>query len=77
MKKNKVEFSEEVVTTKIISIPNGFRFEKYDDPEISDDDEWVKFSQIKNYFYKSYKRKKLPSNQFYGDFHVHLVEEIK
>lgn len=78
MKKIEITFREEIVTTKIILVPNGFKFKELDenDREFEDDEEEFRFDQIQKYFYKSYKRKKLKSNQYYGDFYIHSVEEV-
>jgi hypothetical protein len=81
MKKIKIEFREVVVTTKIILVPNRFKFEELL-PGVNDwgydgDEEGFRFDQVKKYFDKSYKGIKLTSNQFSCEFYVHSVEEIK
>jgi len=78
MKKIEIEFREEIVTTKIILVPNQFKFKELGefDFEYIGDEEGFRFEQIKKYFHKSYKGMKLKSNQYCGDFYVHSVEEI-
>lgn len=80
MKKIEITFREEVSTikTKIISVPNGFKFKELgeNDYEFEDDEEGFRFNQVQKYFYKSYKRKKLKSNQYYDGFYIHTIQEI-
>jgi hypothetical protein len=80
MKKIEIEFREviSIVKTKIILVPNGFKFRELgeDDFKYIGDEDGFRFSQIQKYFYKRYKRKKLKSNEYYDEFYVHSVEEI-
>jgi hypothetical protein len=77
MKKIAITFTEEIVTTQIISVPNQFQFKKSDNPEIPDDDNDFRFEQLEKYFNKTYKPLKLQSNRQYEGLNIHLIEEIK
>ncbi len=78
MKKIEIEFREVVVTTKIILVPNRFKFRELGENywEYEGNEEEFRFDQVKKYFDKSYKGIKLTSNQFSCEFYVHSVEEI-
>lgn len=78
MKKIEIEFREVVVTTKIILVPNRFKFRELGENDLGyeGNEEEFRFDQVKKYFDKSYKGIKLTSNQFSCEFYVHSVEEI-
>lgn len=79
MKKIKISYRQEIVTEKIIRVPNSFEFREENDKCIDNDafdEEYIKFDQIREYFHIASAPFKLKSNQYLGDFIVHSVEEL-
>jgi hypothetical protein len=79
MKKIRISYRQEIVTEKIIRVPNSFKFREENDKCIDNDafdEEDLKFDQIREYFHKPRAPFKLKSNQSLGDFIVHSVEEL-
>jgi len=79
MKKIKITYRQEIMTEKIIRVPNSFKFREENDEcfeEDEFDEEYLKFNQIREYFHKPRAPFKLKSNQSLGDFYVLSVEEL-
>ena len=80
MKKIRISYRQEIVTVKIIRVPNSFKFREENDKCIDNDafdEEYLKFDQIREYFHIPSAPVKLKSNQSLGNFIVHSVEEVK
>ena len=79
MKKIRISYRQEIVTKKIIRVPNSFKFREENDKCFeydAFDEEYLKFNQIREYFHIPRAPFKLKSNQSLGDFIVHSVEEL-
>lgn len=80
MKKIRVSYRQEIVTEKIIRVPNSFKFREENEECFEDDEfdeEYFKFVQIRKYFQKkAIAPIKLKSNQSLGEFYIHSVEEL-
>ena len=79
MKKIRVSYRQEIVTEKIIRVPNSFKFREENDKcfEYDEfDEDILRFNQIWEYFNKTRAPFKLKSNQYLGDFNLISVEEL-
>ena len=69
MKKIRISYRQEIVTEKIIRVPNSFEYDEFDE-------DILRFNQIWEYFNKTRAPFKLKSNQYLGDFNLISVEEL-